>query len=200
MTPTIHDQLKDMLEEAQQKAEVGSLRASFLDGVAFGLRKALEVAPPDATELRDAIATYLTETLPSRVRHYEDNPQETPPASDALRLVGHDLHNILGAYDAVGLEGDVTVPDYVERGGLFAREDLRPALEAFYAEVRDHIASCMEEVAFVRSPSWPQGGQARHVRIVRIMSCQDTFERVAHRIAEILGVSYRVETDDAAGE
>lgn len=200
MTPTIHDQLQDMLEEAQQKAEVGSLRASFLDGVAFGLRKALEVTPPDATELRDAVATYLAETRPSRAHHYEDNPQENPPAADALRLVGHDLHSVLEAYDASDLEGDVTDPDYVRLGGLFARENLRPALAEFYAEVRGHIASCKEEVAFARSPSWPRGGQARDVRIVRVLSCQETFERVAHRLAEILGTSYRPEDDDAAGE
>lgn len=198
MTPTIHDQLQDMLEEAQQKAEVGSLRASFLDGVAFGLRKALEVAPPDATELRDALATYLAETLPSRTHHYEDNPQETPPAADALRLVGHDLHSLLEAYDASDLEGDVTDPDYVRLGGLFARENLRLALEAFYAEVRDYIAAGQKQLNYIRSQPWSVA--ARNEHIARVSASQSAFEHTAHRLAKMLGTSYRPVDDDVAGE
>ena len=199
MTPTIHDQLQDMVKEARQKADVASQRVSFLDGVAFGLRQALETTPPDAAELRDALATYLTDTLPTRAHYYEDNPSETPPAPDALRRVGYELHNILEAYDTPEADADADAKagaDWAKVEGLFARENLRPAIAEYYAEVRDHIAACQEEVKSLRA----QRGCSRLGRIIRVTSCQETFERVAHRLAKMLGTSYRPEDDDDAGE
>ena len=199
MAPTINDQLQSKLQEATRKAEIASQQASFLDGVAFGLREALEVAPPDATELRAALATYLAETLPERAHHYEDNPQETPTVDAALHDVGYDLRNILEAYDARSADEATKdrSPDGVDR--LFARENLRPALAEFYAEVRGHIENCRNEYGYLKA--LPHSNRDRLGRIIRVTSCQDTFERVARRLAEILGTTYRPEgADDAAGE
>lgn len=199
MTPTIHDQLHDYLETAQREAEVESLKASFRDGVAAGLRKALDVTPPDATELRAALVTYLTDTLPTLARYYEDNPQETPPAPDALRRVGYELHDVLEAYDTLDADADADTKagaDWAKVEGLFARENLRPALAEYYAEVREHIAACRKEVKSLRA----QRGCSRLGRIIRVTSCQETFERVAHRLAKMLGTTYRPEDDDASGE
>lgn len=200
MAPTINEQLRSKLKEATQKAEIASQRVSFLDGVAFGLREALEVAPPDATELRAALATYLAETLPERAHHYEDNPYETPTVDAALHDVGYDLRNILEAYDARSADEATKdrSPDGVDR--LFARENLRPPLAEFYAEVRDHIEACRNEYGYLKA--LPDSDRDRLGRIIRVTSCQDTFERVARRLAEILGAPYRPKggVDDAAGE
>lgn len=200
MAPTINEQLQSQLQEATRKAEIASQQASFLDGVAFGLREALEVAPPDAVELRAALVTYLAETLPERAHHYEANPQETPTVDDALHEVGYDLRNILEAYDARSADGVVKdlSPDGVDR--LFARENLRPPLAEFYAEVRGHIEACRNELGYLKS--LPGDDRVRLGRVIRAASCRETFERVARRLAEILGTTYRPEDgdDDAAGE